>query len=105
VNKVQNSKDNKMKQNEAHGHMIRINTYLRAYFQYRELNRQLKGRSDEEEQALRATQEAQLISCFDQLFAHFDDALKVFSPIIMSLFLKIFRHLVKNTNQYPNDSL
>jgi len=44
---------NKLKQNEAHGLMIRIDIFLRAYFKYRDFNYSLTGISTADETAKR----------------------------------------------------
>lgn len=49
LNKVNDPKTCKLRQNEAHGLMIRINIFMEAYFTYRDLNMSISGRSPLEE--------------------------------------------------------
>ena len=66
LDKIKND-SNKLRQNEAHGLMIRINIFMHAYFTYRDFNHSISGRTNEDEAKLRAAEEEQLIQCFDQL--------------------------------------
>jgi len=56
LDKIKND-SNKLRQNEAHGLMIRINIFMHAYFTYRDFNYSISGRSNEEESKLRASEE------------------------------------------------
>jgi len=47
--KVQNAKQSILRQNEAHGLMIRINIFIKAYFTYRQFYQSLNGSTSEEQ--------------------------------------------------------
>lgn len=97
-----------MRQNEVHGHLIRVHTYLQAYFRYRELNQQISGRSSEEEAALRKEQEQAIAASFHQIVLSFQSigpGRKDHAKAIINLWMKCLRCLLKNTQHYPQDQL
>ncbi len=55
-----------MKQNHAHGVVVRINVFVSAYFQYRDITtKQLGPGHHADLEAHRAEEEALLIKCFE----------------------------------------
>ena len=52
IEKHMSSPKYKLRQNEAHGVMVRLDIFLHAYYTYRDLNHQISGRSDDEENDL-----------------------------------------------------
>jgi len=92
-----NNESNKLRQNEAHGIMIRINIFMHAYFTYRDFNHSISGRSSKEEDELRKSEEKQLIECFDQFENDLNKAKTTFSLVIIALFLKSLRYLMKQS--------
>lgn len=77
--------------------MIRINIYMHAYFKYRDFNHSISGRSSQEEDELRVVEERQLIQCFDKFDADLQQAKERFSEVIVALFLKSLRFLIKSS--------
>lgn len=60
IEKHMSSPKYKLRQNEAHGVMVRLDIFLHAYYTYRDLNHQISGRSDDEENDLRKFTEHEL---------------------------------------------
>jgi hypothetical protein len=57
----------KLKQNHAHGVMVRINVFVTAYFQYRDsLTKQLGPGHHVDQEAYRKQEEDTLIKCFEE---------------------------------------
>lgn len=63
-NKIKNPKESKLRQNEAHGLMVRVDIFLHAYYTYRDFNQTISGRSDQEELDKRMIEETKLIETF-----------------------------------------
>lgn len=78
--------------------MIRINILMHTYFTYRDFNHSLSGRSSQEEEELRVTEERQLMECFDEFDTDFQKARQAFSLVIVALFLKSLRYLIKSSH-------
>lgn len=66
------SPEHKLRQNEAHGIMVRFDIFLHAYYTYRDLNHSISGRSDDEESAQRKVVEHQLSAISLRLLQFFN---------------------------------
>lgn len=77
--------------------MIRINILMHTYFRYRDFNHSISCRSSQEEEELRTIEERQLMECFDEFETDFQKAKEVFSLVIVALFLKSLRYLIKSS--------
>ena len=75
--------------------MIRINILMHTYFTYRDFNHSISGRSSQEEEELRVVEERELMGCFDEFDADLPKAKQTFSLVIVALFLKSLRYLIK----------
>jgi len=91
ADKVERPKESKLRQNEAHGLMIRVSIFLSAYFTYRGSNLSISGRSIEEEDNLQKSEDKELTAVFQQFQERLPGAEAVFSKIIIALFVKINR--------------
>ena len=91
-----------LRQNDAHGLMVRINIFLHAYYQYRDFNQTISGRTSEEEAVHRMKQEKDLINHFFEFEKIHEEAKKNFSQVTIALFIKSFRQIVKRSSIFSS---
>lgn len=94
-----------LKQNEAHGLMVRINIFLHAYYRYRDFNQTISGRTSEEEAIHRPRQENQMIEQFMRFEKMHEKAKQTFSQVTIALFIKSFRQIIKQSTIFDENSL
>ena len=94
---LQQLKEKSLKQNEAHGLMLRVNIFLQAYFQYRRVA------IVPEEFGSFTEQESKIVSELIGFLAHLQNFTKC-SKITWALFVQTFRHFLCEV-ELPRDQL
>jgi len=90
-----------MKQNHAHGTMVRINVFLTAYLQYRDSAiKQLGPGHHADVQAHRIKEEEILIRCFEEFEGKLGSIVGAYSKVTVALFIKTFTKLISNLTSY-----
>lgn len=91
----------RLRQNEAHGLMVRINVFLSAYLQYREGAAKQLGPGHHQDQAgHRQEEEKTLVQCFEGFQSKLEAVSAVYSKVTVALFIKTFTKLVNNLPDY-----
>ena len=81
--------------------MVRINVFLIAYLQYRNVASKQLGPGHHLDQAShRNTEEATLIECFEQFESKLDIVSGIYSKVTVALFVKTFTKLISNMPHY-----
>lgn len=100
--KIEKGKSSPVKQNEAHGLMIRVNIFQHAYFTYRDFNQTITGKSVEEESAQRRVDEGKILECVKTFESKYDQSLGSLSLVIVSLYVKSLRFLMKQNGVFDS---
>jgi hypothetical protein len=103
--KVESGKAHPLRQNEAHGLIIRINIFLHAYFKFRNFYHSISGRSNEEEDEKRRQDQETIIRCCMRVESVFDNTCSTFNLVIVSLMIKTLRFVIKHNQSVTADQV